>query len=183
MKRIFVAVNLPENLKETLLRYQEQWPDLPAHWTKKENLHITLQFLGNVSEKELEKIAQEFVLVGEKHLTFEGIFQQIVYGPTKVRPSMIWALLQEPSFLLLLQKDIYKAVSSILDVAKQPFIPHVTLAKLRQFEFQRLELEEWPIIEEEISLPFSVQSFEIMESKLNTREPEYAVIQSILLKH
>ncbi len=163
MKRIFVAVNLPEDIKETLLRYQEQWPDLPAQWIKKENLHITLQFLGNVSEKELEKISKEFALVGEKHPAFEGMFQHIVYGPTKTRPSMIWALLQDTSSLVLLQKDICKAVSSILDVVKQPFTPHITLAKLRQFEFQRLELEEWPLIEEEISLPFSVNSFEIME--------------------
>ena len=44
--RIFIAVNLPENVKKKLAEYEENWLDLPIRWTKKENLHITLVFLG-----------------------------------------------------------------------------------------------------------------------------------------
>lgn len=181
LKRIFIALNLQEDVKEILLSYQEQWPDLPANWTKKENLHITLQFLGNVSEKEFEKVAEKLALVGEKHPPFEGIFQNIVYGPTRKLPSMVWVHAEKTPSLILLQKDISKATSQMLDLEKWPFTPHLTLARLRQFEFQRLEPEEWPLIEEDISVSFPVKSFEIMESNLRRDGAEYAVLQSFPL--
>ncbi len=181
LKRIFIALNLPEDVQETLLSYREQWLDLPANWTKKENLHITLQFLGNVSEKEIEKVAEKLALVGEKHSPFEGTFQSIAYGPTKKAPSMVWVYAERTPSLLLLQKDISKAASQMLDLEKWPFTPHLTLARLRQFEFQRLEPEERPLIEEDIFVSFPVKSFEIMESKLQRGGSEYAIVESFPL--
>jgi len=44
-KRIFIAINLPKQIKKQLAQFQENWPDLPARWLKKETLHITLGFL------------------------------------------------------------------------------------------------------------------------------------------
>ncbi|MDO8470538.1 MAG: RNA 2',3'-cyclic phosphodiesterase, partial [bacterium] len=105
MKRIFIAINLPEEVKESLVSFQDQWPDLPANWTKKENLHITLQFLGNVSDKELEKVIEKLTSAGKNHASFEGTLRNIVYGPTKSRPSMVWAFAEKSSSLAALQKD------------------------------------------------------------------------------
>ncbi|MBI4101693.1 MAG: RNA 2',3'-cyclic phosphodiesterase, partial [Candidatus Nealsonbacteria bacterium] len=48
--RIFLAINLPENVKKKLADFKSKWPDLPCRWTKAENLHITLVFLGSVSD-------------------------------------------------------------------------------------------------------------------------------------
>lgn len=181
MKRLFIAVNLPEETRNRLAEYQEKYKELPGTWTKKENLHITLQFLGNVSEKELEIITEKIASVGEKHSPFEGMFQSIVYGPTRKRPSMIWVMAEKTPPLILLQKDIRKAVSQMFDLEKSPFTPHLTLARLRQFEFQRLEPEEWPLIEEDISLSFPVRSFDIMESNLKRDGAEYTIVRSLLL--
>jgi len=44
LHRIFIAINLPANLKKELSMAQNRWPELPARWTKPENLHITLLF-------------------------------------------------------------------------------------------------------------------------------------------
>ncbi|HEB01428.1 MAG TPA: WecB/TagA/CpsF family glycosyltransferase, partial [Candidatus Portnoybacteria bacterium] len=41
-KWIFVAINLPSEIKKKFLSFQQKWPDLPVRWTKEENLHITL---------------------------------------------------------------------------------------------------------------------------------------------
>jgi len=39
--RIFIAINLPKEIKEKLLNYQNYWPEVPAKWTKPENLDIS----------------------------------------------------------------------------------------------------------------------------------------------
>ena len=57
-KRLFVAINLPEEIKKNLFCFKNRYLEIPARWTKKENLHITLYFIGYVSEKNLEKIRE-----------------------------------------------------------------------------------------------------------------------------
>ncbi len=57
--RVFIAINLPEDIKNELISFQKKWPNLPCRWTKKENLHITLLFLGHLNEEELLKDEKE----------------------------------------------------------------------------------------------------------------------------
>ena len=56
MPKTFIAINLPEDIKEKLAEYQESWSELPIRWTKKENLHITLEFLGYLTEQKLIEV-------------------------------------------------------------------------------------------------------------------------------
>ncbi len=188
LHRIFIAINLPESLKNELLSYRETWPSLPVRWTKSENLHITLVFLGNVSDQELEELKMKTREVAKKHRPFQLSFTKIVYGPTKKNPKMIWAIGEESKELFMLQRDLSK--SSLRDsvpklgtesLESPNFTVHITLARIKAFEFSRINGEERPQINEEISLKIPVNSIEIMESKLKRTGPEYTICESILL--
>ena len=56
-KRLFLAVNFPEKIKKELYSYSYKngYSEIPARWTKKENLHITLLFVGSLTEKKLNE--------------------------------------------------------------------------------------------------------------------------------
>ncbi|HEY4509692.1 MAG TPA: RNA 2',3'-cyclic phosphodiesterase [Candidatus Paceibacterota bacterium] len=177
--RVFIAINLSEEAKTKLLAYQEHWLELPAKWTSKENLHLTLAFLGNTSDQELEKVCDVVRQIGEWHKPFSVEFTKIVYGLSKDAPKMIWALIEKSPELLELQKDV---MSTLHAEEEQNFIPHLTLARLRAFELSRMELEELPDVNAEISVSFEVKSIEVMESKLRRSGSEYTVIQSFMLK-
>lgn len=183
--RIFIAINLREDVKEELLAYRERWPELPARWTCKENLHLTLAFLGNTSDQELAEVCELMKLVGERHRLFPLKFTKIVYGPLKATPRMIWAM-AESQELLVLQKDVEVALSHSAfihyEAESRPFSPHLTLAKLNTFQLQHFEMEELPEVNEEISLEFEVRSIEVMESVLKRSGAEYAVVGSFALK-
>ncbi len=69
-RRIFLAINLPENIKEELLSYKEKWPELPIKWTKKDNLHITLVFLGHISEQEVGETCTKLKEVASQYNSF-----------------------------------------------------------------------------------------------------------------
>ena len=176
LKRIFIAINLPDSVKKELLSYKEKWPELSARWVLPENLHITLLFLLNMSEKDLQELIIFSQNAASKHNPFEIVFSGIQYGPSPENPRMIWITLQESQELQSLQKDIQQFKPD-----EKSFSPHLTLARLRQMEFRRIEPEERPMIQEEFSIHIPVNSFEIMESNLRRQGPKYTVLQSIPL--
>ncbi|MDO8474506.1 MAG: RNA 2',3'-cyclic phosphodiesterase [bacterium] len=185
LHRIFLAINIPESLKEEMLQVKDKLPEVPCTWTSKENLHFTLVFLGNTSDKELEEVLLLAKGVGEQHKKFSITLSHIQYGSSRNVPRMIWAIGHTPGGLLSLQKDLEKAfsASTILHFIpeKRPYSLHLTLARLNGFELQTMEQDELPIIDEEIIWEVPANSFEVMESKLKKGGAEYTVVQSFSL--
>ena len=185
LHRIFLAINIPESLKEEMLQVQNTLPEIPCAWTSKENLHFTLVFLGNTSDKELEEILLLAKGVGERHKKFSIILSRIQYGSSRNVPRMIWAVGNAPEELVSLQKDLEKtfSASTILHFIpeKRPYTLHLTLARLNGFELQTMEQDELPMIDEEISWEIPANSFEIMESRLKRGGAEYSQLNSIKL--
>lgn len=69
MKRLFVCIWIPENLKTEIRKIQQEIRKLPINSkiVETENLHLTITFLGNVDENNIEKIKQNMnVLKGLK---------------------------------------------------------------------------------------------------------------------
>lgn len=176
LKRIFLAINLPDSVKRGLLSYKEKWAELPARWASVNNLHLTLLFLGNMTEKDLQELLLFSQGVAKKHSPFEIRLSGIEYGPSEANPRMIWATMQESQELHSLQKDIQQFKPD-----EKSFSPHLTLARLRQMEFRRIEPEEQPLVHEELSINIPIDSFEIMQSQLRGQGPEHTILQSISL--
>ncbi|MBI2644000.1 MAG: RNA 2',3'-cyclic phosphodiesterase [Candidatus Wildermuthbacteria bacterium] len=185
LRRIFIAINLPEDTKHTLLSYQEKWQEMPARWTTPENLHVTLAFLGSTSDKELEEVYRIAKETAARSKQFSLTFEKIIYGPQQETPRMIWAVGDKTPELLALQNNLEKTLSNSPILHYQPekreFNLHITLARLREWEFQRIEPEERSEVNENISVSFPVRSIEAMESKLKRSGAEYAILQSFPL--
>ena len=185
LHRIFLAINLPESLKEEMLQVKDKLPEIPCRWTSKENLHFTLVFLGNTSDKELEEVLLLAKGVGVRHKKFSIILSRIQYGSSRNVPRMIWAVGNASKEFMLLQKDLEKAfsASTILHFIpeKRPYTLHLTLARLNGFELQTMEQDELPIVDEEITWEVPADSFEVMESKLKHGGAKYTTICNIKL--
>jgi 2'-5' RNA ligase len=215
--RLFIAINLPEIIKNNLSNFQTKYPELPARWTKKQNLHITLVFLGYVNEHEIPEILKTTEEVAKKHNAFSLVLNRICYGPPKKTPRMVWAEGEKSEELGKLQSDLEKSLttratakgekedlsslttklsrsesegrdevlpsSSALSFKKEgrPYSVHITLARLNQWQFKQIELEERPQIEQDVNLDFEVNSIEIMQSHLKRTGAEYLLLQSIAL--
>jgi 2'-5' RNA ligase len=59
---------------------------------------------------------------------------------------------------------------------------HVTLGRVKAWQWAKMEEEERPEIKKEISFVFEVSSIEVMESKLRPKGPDYTVLESAPLK-
>jgi len=191
-RRVFVAINLPENIRKKLASYEDKWPEIPTKWVKDFNLHITLAFLGYVKDEELMEIIKKTEKVCKNHQPFEIKLNKVVYGPTDKKPAkMIWAIGDKNENLSKLANDLEGELFSSTNQnmekylpkeKKKMFSPHITLARIKQFQMNQMEAEEIPEVDEKISFNFDVNSVEIMESELKKSGPTYIVLESINLK-
>ena len=179
-KRVFIAINLPEDIRRKLSEYQEKWPEPPIRWTKLNNIHITLVFLGYIGDQEFVEVCNAVKEVAFKHSSFTVNLNKVCYGPTdKKPPRMVWAKGEKSEEFASLKDDLDK---SLANSENREFCPHITLGRIRKWEWQRIESEERPEVDEDISLNFSVNSIEVMESVLKKGGPEYTLLESCPLK-
>lgn len=175
-RRIFIAINLPEDIKKKLAGYKERWPELPIRWTKPNNIHVTLVFLGYLRDEEFVETSKITKEVASRHSPFSVNLFKVCYGPTdKKPPRMVWAVGEKSEEFGALKEDLDKSLDSS---EKREFSPHITLGRIRKWEWRQIEPEERPEVDEEINLSFSVDSIEVMESVLKKTGPEYTILES-----
>jgi len=189
--RIFIAINLPENIRKKLVSYQKKWPEITAKWVSPDNVHITLEFLGYITDQELGEVCMITKEVAKRHGSFSINLNKIAYGGvrsgsdpdlTPKAPKMIWAIGEEVKGLANLKNDLEKSLLEAVHFAPEnrKFIPHITLARINEWEWKKIEPEERPEVDENMDLIFSVESVEVMESELKRGGPRYTILESFL---
>jgi 2'-5' RNA ligase len=188
--KIFVAINLPNDIKKQLYKYSEKWPDLPAKWEPKDNLHITLEFLGAITDAEIGEICVAVKEVADRHKGFSLSLNKILYGPPLRQgsagqaPKFVWVEGEKSQELTALREDLESALTKSVKFfpENRVFAPHITLARISTWGFKTIEPEERPEVNESIDLGFTVESIEVMESEMRKNGPIYTVLESNSLK-
>lgn len=183
--RIFIAINLPNDIKKQLSLYKDKWQDLPARWTSLDNLHITLEFLGDITDEELGEVCVIVKEVAERHRSFSVNLNSVSYGPPKkIPPKMVWVEGGKSEDLADLKEDLQEYLLEKISFRPdgKGFTPHITLARINAWEWKKIEPEERPEVDENIEFIFTVESIEIMESVLKRGGPEYTILESHSLR-
>lgn len=197
-RRIFIAVNLPEKVKDKLVEFQDKYDYLPVRWTREESLHLTLTFIGYVDNEEMLEICKIARELAAKIEQFYISFKRIVLGPPGKPPRMIWVE-GEPSLALAelkkkLENLLIAGETGFLESEKRPFSPHITLGRIKMEQWparQRPEpqamaggrqLPEKPAIDESFDFQIPVNSIDVMESNLKRSGAEYTILEECLLK-
>lgn len=127
--RLFVGIELPESLKQLLAELREDYPG--ARWHEPEQYHLTLNFIGGVSEEHAQRIAAALEGVSSSHFTLA--VQGVGYFGTSQRPSILWAGLAPSVPLYQLQKTVEQRLLPLgLMVEDRPYTPHITLARVKR---------------------------------------------------
>lgn len=188
-KRIFISIGIPESAKNKLASFTEEINNsftyfnefCPIKWTRKDNLHVTLFFLGEVEIDEIPSIFETVEEIASRNETFVMNINNISYGPNEKNPKMVWAKGEKSNELTVLQQDLEKNLLNIRE-PDNGFAPHITLGRITQWEFKRIDLEERPEVNKDIDITFTVDSIDIMESELKKGGARYTVLKSFGLK-
>ena len=186
-RRLFIAINLPETVKNTLVEYQNKWPDLAVKWTKIENLHITLVFIGDIERQNAPVVEMAIKEAISKQKPFSIRIDKISYSPYKKgkeAPRMIWASGELSKEFLALKKEVEKKLKEKIKFVpeKREAQPHITLARVNDWQWRRVEPDEQPEIEDYLDLKIMVDSVELMKGVLKRSGPEYTILESYELK-
>jgi len=183
-QRLFLAINLPENIKNKLLIYQRQWEDLPARKVPKSNLHITLIFLGDTGNDQMYNTIKISEHIAKKHKPFKINLQRIILGPPNKPPRMIWVEGKRNQEIASLKNDLENALlnlenSNYIKKETRAYKPHITLGRIKTGQWKKLENP--PKINKLFDFNVFVDSIELMQSNLKRTGAEYAVLESINL--
>ncbi|MDD4990122.1 MAG: RNA 2',3'-cyclic phosphodiesterase [Candidatus Pacebacteria bacterium] len=194
MKRLFIAINLPMELKRKLGNLEKEinssFPEETANagllkWVETENLHITLLFIGQAGDSAALKLTEAINNVARNYKPIEIKTKNICYGPPKsMPPRLIWLELEKNSQLKNLAQDLQKAIAKtgVLQSAdERGFSGHITLARIKTWLFKQIDPDEQPNINQDFPAQIPVNSIELMESVLKRTGPEYIVLQSFPL--
>jgi 2'-5' RNA ligase len=128
MLRLFVAIDLPEGIRDRLALICGGVPG--ARWLAPETMHVTLRFIGEVQETALVDI--EAALAGVRAPGFELMLDGIGNFGNGNRPRVIWAGVARNEALDRLHTKIAAAlVRAGLPPEGRKFTPHVTLARVK----------------------------------------------------
>ena len=176
-KRIFVVINLPEEIRRKLLSYERRWKNLHVKWTNFYNLHITLEFLGEVNRQELSKILQAVEKTALEIKPFDVKLEKITLGPDPAQAKMFWVTICVDDNIIKL-KDLINENLKFYDFKLEEceFNPHITLARARG---NQLKGKQTNIVLR--NMKFEVESIEVMHSQLHLGGEKYKVVESFEL--
>lgn len=178
MRRLFVAIGLPEEIRQALSGVAYGIPG--ARWVTPENMHITLRFVGEVSDEQAERLRDELVKIDATafSLRLNGL-GQFLNGR---KPQTLWAGVADSAPLSALQHDVEKAtLAAGIMIPKQQFHAHVTIARLRDVRMPRLR-EYLTELGDFQSDSFTVEAFELVSSVLRPDGPIYSIEESFPLR-
>jgi len=144
--RLFVAISLPENVKDEIEKAQKELrtalPGEFVRWTKREQFHLTLKFLGNVAESRVAELidAVRVACLGFAALQLRA--ERIGFFPDMRFPRVAWAWVHDGKDVLpRLQQAIEANVKNFsLEKSEQKFTGHVTLGRIQSIHRRQAEI-------------------------------------------
>lgn len=187
--RAFIAIELPKNiylqLENVLETLQSKIRGNVVRWVPAQNIHLTLMFLGDVSQSNVslinDSLRSETSLTPPMEISLGGIGA----FPSMNRPRVIWVGVEAPANLFSLQRRIAGAMERLgYKKEDRPFSPHLTMGRISRFgtttEIRRVgeELNQVKIGFLGIAV---VQYIHLYRSDLNPGGPRYNKIMSFRL--
>jgi 2'-5' RNA ligase len=173
--RAFIAIELPESIRKALAseqaRFRAVCPD--ARWTRPEGIHLTLKFLGQISNQQEGQVKDALSRM-EPFEKFTVRAQGFGFFPGAKRPRVFWAGLDAPPALAQLVAQVENAVAPLgFPPEDRPFKPHLTLARFKVPRPQP-KLEALLAVQNSLLLgSFDVSEFFLWESRLLPGGAEY----------
>jgi 2'-5' RNA ligase len=133
--RTFIAVDLPQAVLDSLgqisVQLQEKLPSTPVRWVDFSKMHLTLKFLGDISQENIGMVKKILQSECAKRQVMEIGIGGIGAFPKMRHPRVIWIGVEAPAELSDLRRGIEDGVARLgYNYDKYEFTPHLTLGRI-----------------------------------------------------
>ena len=133
--RAFIAIEISQEAKSAIAELQNKLreADADVSWTRPENIHLTLKFLGEVSESLVTDIAAICVECADGSHLFELILKGTGAFPDSRQPRVLWVGLEgDLAELTRLQRNLDEALTRLgFERDGKPFRAHLTIGRIK----------------------------------------------------
>ena len=179
--RSFISIEFPENIKKEIFKTFESLKNSGTafgNFVKKENMHLTLKFLGNLSEEKIKEIKKKLCEVNFK--TFNTDVGNIGFFPSEKYVRVIWVdLISEK--IKGLKKTIDDKLHEIgINHDGREFSSHITVARIKKMKNKEdffKKIKELKIKK----MNFEINDFFLIKSELRKDGPVYKIIKKFEL--
>jgi len=182
--RLFIAISLNSQLQQKLTELQEKFRARKGiRWVKLQNIHLTLNFLGEVDEQKIPLIKKAMQKATRGVSPFSLSFDGLGTFPNLKAPRVIWLGLKSEKEVVSLQQRLEKELSRIgFSPEKRKFQPHLTLGRVKFLENKKEFVKRMQELEQaSLSSKLRVDKIELIESKLTPQGPIYSSLCGISL--
>jgi 2'-5' RNA ligase len=173
--RVFIAIEVSDELREKMVSLQKQLSIDGVKLVEKENLHLTMHFLGEIDESMKDKVIKAMDKLNcrkfEMSCTGVGAF------PSKNYIRVIWVGAEAPEL-----KQIYDQLGTEfarLGFKQEQFSPHITLARVK-FLKDKEKLSEF--LEENEGIEIGECKVEGVFLKKSTLTPKGPIYENVYEK-
>lgn len=167
MKRLFLAIDLSDEARETLEKRMMWMRSYAAvNVVPAANYHITLKFLGSVPDDKVAAIESVTDKIASHFSDFEMRVQGCGYFPTVGHPAVFWAGVEPHDPLV----PIFEALEEAFEYQgflpeKRAFNAHVTLARASRERHASIEfMKQWKALDMPPGPSFHAEKIVLFES-------------------
>ena len=173
--RLFIAFGVPDDVKEYMAKVQGIiGGDLAGiRWVKKEQMHLTLKFLGEVQPNTADKIKDELRKI--RFGPFNVYLSSIGVFPNENCIRVVWVGLEPEDKVIGLQMRIDENLEKLFKKEKD-FKAHITLGRVKYARGKELFFSKLKGIKVE-KKKFIVDKFKLMKSTLTAHGPVYETVE------
>jgi 2'-5' RNA ligase len=171
MHRLFVAIELPVAVRDTLLGLMGGVSG--AHWQTDDQLHLTLRFIGEADRHRAADIAA--VLAAVHAAPFALALSGTGSFDRKGWTDAIWAGVAPHDRIVALNHKVEQALVRVgVAPETRTFLPHITLARLSRSAGPATGFLTSTLV---ASAPFPVDGFALYQSTLGRDGPDYTIVE------
>ena len=161
MSRLFIAIKIPDEVKDKLLDVCYELSDSSElfKWEKPEKIHLTLKFIGEVEEEFVSSIAKEIAFV-ENYNSFNFNVTKFGFFFRNSVPIILWAGLQTDESIHRVVEELNERLSIFsIPIERKLFKPHLTMLRIKKnpiekfiLKFEEHSFDNWNFNSTEITL-------------------------------
>lgn len=182
--RAFAAIDIEDTAKTYINDALSPLRALGLHasWTKAENLHITLNFFGNIDTQTLERIQEGLCLAAKEHDAFDFNIEGVGWFPQKSKPKILWLGIKEGNEqLCTLAQAIEKHCPRQADKTEKEYHAHLTIARIKTPPQNTQKLQETINALKITGQKQRAASIRLFKSTLTPHGPVYEVLKEFRL--
>lgn len=172
--RLFVAVELPDNIKDALYSLQSEIKKssyAKVNWIFKKNFHLTIKFLGEVTEDNIEEL--KIKLRSIKYNKFKARLANMGFYPNDFKINIVWVGIEPADKFIELQKMVDSETMNFGDFKSGA---HITLGRVKIIKNKKQFKEKIKDIKIK-DLDFEINSFTLFKSVLSKNGPNYTTLE------